>query len=524
MIGFARTAYDGAKGVNAPSPHNLSQNVAPRQLLSFRTQSLGIPSHLMRIFLCVFALIALTAAAFADNGSIILTPNATAVTVGTGAVGTNLSSGTAAYGVGMTVGGGGKAWTVSAQFKSTPVSGTGGNEASVTLNLSALTPGASGFTVGYSSGASIPLTKGNVNATMILSGSGTGSIVAPHSIVTAGVSLTVPSGAAPGTTYTGEIDLTLSETNATPAILLYSYTVPGSAGGMTVTGGPITTFTQSGSPQSAPWQFTAANNTVTTSIYVAAASTAFSLKAQAAPGVGDPATSVAMNLVPITQSAYSFSPSLVATTTASILGAGATIAAGTTSGTPPSGEVPIFTSGLVITVPSSATPGPYSGTVTLTLTGNTNPIQASFSYTYTVPTYLNVSVDQGLHFNIGTPGIASGPVAGAGDPNPYITIGSTGNTAFHLTAAVTALTIVGGTPIPTSQQWLAIDTSFGAAGTDALNAVGANPSGLASIRYPASTALALGVYTLYLSEYLKTTVANIPGTYTGTLTITIVGG
>jgi len=199
------------------------------------------------------------------------------------------------------------------------------------------------------------------------------------------------------------------------------------------------------------------------------------------------------------------------------------VAQGNTSTTSQSSITQILTTGLIVTFPVTAAPGTYAGTITFTLTYNGYSSTGSLGYTYTIPPTLNISVDQGLHFDIGTPETATSPTSSTGYPNAYCTITATGNDIYHITASLSALTF-GSSTIPTTQLWLAIDVSPSAASLGAASAVTSNPSGLAAIRYPASSSLPAGVVTLYLCGRVSTTVSNPPGTYSGTLTLTIVAG
>jgi len=182
----------------------------------------------------------------------------------------------------------------------------------------------------------------------------------------------------------------------------------------------------------------------------------------------------------------------------------------------------ILTTGLVVTIPASTAPGTYTGVVTFTLLFDSTAASAAFSYQYTVGTYLNVSLDQGLYFHATVPDVATPPESHTGYVHPYSTIGATANTKFHLAASLTPPVFQTST-IPTSQLWLSIDTSASLASSAADTAVLSNPGGCSSIRYPVSGSLGLGIYNFYLSGRIKTTAANPPGVYNGTLTVTITG-
>jgi hypothetical protein len=363
---------------------------------------------------------------------------------------------------------------------------------------------------------------------VILSGPSVNGNPGTATIATTGLSVTgVDAYQKPGT-YTGSITLTMAFANATAspatATLDYSYTITEKG---TVSTSPSSiaagSFTQSGAPQTPPWQFTAANSNIATSI-AAVTSSAASLTMKAyVSSTNGPETAATLNLATSSQSTYtSFTFPSGATPTIPIGGSapGNTFATGTTTTANQTTATQVLTTGIILTVPASAAPGTYTGTVTITLNFDTTTDTTTFTYSYTIPTYLNVSVDQGLFFHIGTPGTATAPSSTTGFANPYITISAAGNAKLVLGASLTSLTFSSNT-IPTSQIWLAIDTSATSASTDAGNAVTSSPSGLASITYPATGSLALGIYSLYLSGRIKTTTSNAPGVYGGTLTITI---
>jgi|GEM_PF-2678687 len=513
MFGFVSKTFDWLKRSNSIEGATPLQGIALGSRLSYvRRQSLG------RLASAFCLLVGLGCISSADTGLVYINPSSatlsgtlttytcpsTTYPIGLGAH----KTGTTSYG-----------WGLFAK-----VSSTNGPETSVVLNCGNVVSAIYGTTA----------TNG-LNPSIQVGGSGPGTIIFTGTdstsngygtIFKTGLTVTVPAYSAPGT-YTGTITFTESlaapgSTQPNPTSLTYSYTVPQNGQVLATPNSiPASSFTMSGA-----MVFTAPTSSVGMGlIAVTPTANTWSMKAYVSSHNG-PETSVVMNTAVATQSVYS-GVSLSASGSPSLpLGGsspGTLIASGNTTTLSQAGPTTIFTNGLAITVPPTATPGTYTGTVTVTLTFNSFSTTTTLSYTYTVPTYVSVNIDQGLNFVVSTPGSATGPSTAGNFPNTYSTIGLTSNTAYHVTASVSSLTYSSST-IPTSQLWLGIDQSPSLASTAASNAVTAHPTGLASIRYPSSTTLPAGLLSLYLSGQVMTSITNVPGVYSGTITVTITAG
>ncbi|MDR3692915.1 MAG: hypothetical protein P4L46_26280 [Fimbriimonas sp.] len=386
----------------------------------------------------------------------------------------------------------------------------GGQETGVTLNF---VPGTSYYGATFTNSNPV-LTTGGGSVQFC-----TGAAVASNTlqqIATLGFTVTVPSDATPGGPFTGhvEVDLYDSQNGNNPmssTTFYYTYNVV-KPNQVVVSPSSVSSFATGYG--TGIMTFTADTGALTDSIlaYTSSAST-WTLNAMVSAPTGNE-SSVVVNQTS-TGSGAPYYSTVVGSTPIQIggTGLGTPIANGATTQSGQSGPAAILTSGLVITVPNTTTPGPYTGTITFTLTANGTPYTTTASYTYTVPTYLNISFDQSLAISVSSPGI---PTAPSSTPNNYTTLSATGNVGYHLTASISSLTYNNTYTIPTSQLWLFLASSPTTIQNYYLSPGGANSGAVLTLNS------LTGNSTAYLGTMVQTTVSQPPGSYTGTITVTVI--
>ncbi len=436
---------------------------------------------LARFAICGVLGLAFAASALSDSATMTISPSSQALGATDSTDTSFVTSSPSTISLAWT--GNGKAWNITAN-----VSSHNGPETAVSLTL---TNGGTGVTL--NTPASILAATPTIASDSTKPPGGT--------VCSVGITVTVPANTAPGS-FSGTITFVLSGGANDTKTLTYSYTVP-KHGSITV-GPPSsqtltntdTTFTSYVTAPASPTDLTlAANDT-------------WSITASLSTHTG-PETAAF-----ITLTNKSGSATFPTSNPINIFTGNPVIATGSAFS-----SARLCSVAITLTLPANSTPttSNNTGTINLQLTVNgVSQTLATLTYSYSIPRYLNVTLDQGLSFHVTTPGVVTSPQANP--TNSYCTINTSGNVAFHLTAAVTGLDI----PI-----WLAIDNNSAFTNINFTSLVNNNSNGLASIRYPLTNGTTVGPannVNYFLSGRVKTTTSHTPGTHSGTLTVTIVVG
>jgi len=516
MFGLARTAFSKMMGLGSK---RLCIEAEACDSSASRNVSLGIfwaPRLNLRGLVCTFALAGLSVSALADSGSLTISPASTTLSANAGQTSFTCAATTCAISIkDAHTGSGSYTWALRAYLGTHT-----GPETAVALNLTTVN----------SIYGSPPTLSGGATPTIATSSPGTQFLTGPagtsaatvYEVATTGLTVTVPEFTVPKT-YSGTIQVTFAyDGGQSSGLINYSYTVTQHCA---VVNNPTSILASSFS-QSGSMTFTAPASTVSTSIgAVTFAPNTWTLQAYVSSPSG-PESLVNLNMASNTQGVYSGFNLTKGTTPSIQIGGsspGTQVASGSTSTATQPSATEIFSTGLIITVPATTAPGTYNGTLTFILTISGTSYTTTLGYSYTVPAFVSISLDQGLYFDITTPGVATQPVSSVGFNHAYSKIGATSNTAFYISASMSPLTSVSST-IPTSQLWLAMDPSLlNLMDTDVPGLVGRYSSGHATALYPATGTLAPATCTVYLSGLVMTSMANPPGNYSGTITVTITG-